>query len=86
MGLLPEVPKGTPADANAEICEATPGATISECIKEAVDIAKQRGGPVAFEFNGATVVAQPYSDPDQKFRQWWQDVYHETPDASAAKR
>lgn len=41
---------------------------------------------VGFEFNGHVVLVTAQSDKDKVIREWWQAVYHETPEESAARR
>lgn len=53
---------------------------------EGVDIAKRSGDPVAFEFNGQTVVVTAKDDPERIARAWWFKAYNETPEESWAKR
>jgi hypothetical protein len=71
---------------NTELCDASAGSDIGSCIREGIDIAMAMTKAVAFEFNGKIVFVGAFSDPDQVYRKWWQDVYGETPEESFAKR
>ncbi len=79
-----DVVVGAPTDA---IRAVVVGAyDIFTACREAADIARKSGQPVAFEFNGPCVVVRPDDDPVAVARQWWETVYHETPEQSAARR
>ena len=60
--------------------------SIFDACKEAADIAKRSGDPVAFEFNGQTVVLRPGDNADKVARDWWQKQYNETPEETLARR
>ena len=59
---------------------------IFTACREAVDIARRSGRPVAFEFIDQVVVARAGDDPDKISRAWWQRQYNETPEATFARR
>ena len=59
---------------------------ITTACKEASDIARKSGRPVAFEFLTQTVVVAPGDDADRVMRKWWQREYGETPEQTRAKR
>lgn len=42
--------------------------------------------PVAFDFNGKTVVVRQTDDPVEVARSWWRAAYGETPEETAARR
>lgn len=74
------------APANAERCYAGAGGSIGECVTEGVKLAKLLKKPVAFEFNGKTVVCREGDNPERLYRKWWSEMYHETPEQSFARR
>lgn len=59
---------------------AVGSSSVWECTKEAAEVAGRARRPVAFRFNGRVVVVNVGDDPDRVARQWWQDVYGETPE------
>ena len=83
--LAPAEPfDGAPAGAvHASVVGAS---DIFEASREAVDLARLAGRPVAFEFNDQVVVARAGDDPDKISRAWWQRQYNETPEATFARR
>ncbi len=59
---------------------------IFEVCREAAEVAERASRPVAFQFNDRVVAVTPGDDPDDVARQWWFDVYGETPEQTAARR
>ena len=81
----PIVVKGLPA--GFEPMTGLCGSSIGEAIQEAKDYCKEYKVPgVGFEFNGASVFVTASSDTDKLYRDWWQEVYHETPEESFKRR
>lgn len=75
---------GAPADAvHAAVVGA---ASIFDASHEAKGIAVRCLRPVAFLFNGTTVIVGPTDQAVQVARAWWLKVYHETPEQSLARR
>jgi len=75
---------GAPADALRAFVVGS--FDISTSCREAADLARISGRPVAFEFNGQIVVVCGNDDPDQVARTWWLRHYGETPEASFSRR
>lgn len=72
--------------AGYEMMYAKAGSSIGESIREAKDYCVEYGVfGVAFEFNGKPVLVTGLSDVEQVYRGWWQAVYNETPEQSAAR-
>jgi hypothetical protein len=81
ISAFPDLP------ADYEPLVACAGGTISQAIEEAVEYckrAKVRG--VGFVFNQRLVLVTAHSNVEKVYRDWWQKVYHETPEQSLAKR
>ncbi len=75
---------GAPQNA---ICAVVIGSChIFEASREASEIAKRSGRPVAFHFIDQTVVVQPGDDPELWGRAWWIERHGETPEQSWEKR
>ena len=75
---------GAPTD--ALLASVVGSFDIFTASREAVDLARRAGRPVAFEFNGRVVVARDGDDPDEIARAWWQREYNETPEETFARR
>ena len=61
-------------------------ADIFTACREAVEIADRSREPVAFRFNGHTVVARHGDNADELARVWWREEYGETPEETQARR
>jgi hypothetical protein len=54
--------------------------------REAAELARRSGRPVAFQCIDRAVVVRPEDDPDQVARAWWLLQYGETPEATRSRR
>lgn len=82
-GTAIEPPDAPPGSIHALVAGAS---HISEATREASEIARRAGRPVAFRFLSRTVVVGPDDDPDRVMRDWWIAHYGRTPEESAATR
>jgi hypothetical protein len=59
---------------------------IFTACREASDISRKAGAPVAFRFIDRTVTVRPPDDPTAVARRWWMEEYGETPEQTRARR
>lgn len=84
LGLQIENVKGAPP--GAERCYVSLSSTIHETVVEGKEIATMMNKPVAFDFNGHTVVVYKDSDVAKTVEDWWFRMYGETQAETFAKR
>lgn len=59
---------------------------VFSAAREAKELVRRSGRPVAFQFLDHAVVVRPDDDPHQVARAWWLLQYGETPEDTAARR
>ena len=85
-GRPPTLPSSSNVPENTYVCEAAPGASINEAVREAIEIASVVKRPVAFEFNGVIAICSEASDAETVVRLWWRRAYGKSYEQSMSER